>query len=428
MLTGPAGDRRRGGREMPQKLSPDPDLDALVQRLNDDARQVSETADEAGIERSGAATRPGPRWSLPRPQPEAFARLDELLGAARGAGASDVLLVAGTRPTTRVDGKLQPLADEPLTLREVGLLCGVLVPDARREEAGRLGAIDFSLHHATNGNLRCNVHRQRAGWAAAVRLLPPAVPALDELGLPPDLARFAELQHGLVLVTGPTGCGKSTTLAAIVGELLARRTAHLITVEDPVEYVHEHGESVVEHVEIGRDVDSYATALRSAMRQDPDVLLIGEMRDTASMSVAITAAETGHLVFSTLHTGDAAQTIHRILDSFPPNQVDSVRAQLSVSLAGIVSQQLLPRVDGPGRVPAVEILIATRAVRNLIRKGEVERLRAQITLERQAGMLELDRSLVRLVRQELVDEDEARGRSRVPELFEELLGARRSAR
>ena len=188
-----------------------------------------------------------------------------------------------------------------------------------------------------------------------------------------------------------------------------------------MEYEHPHGVGLVEHIEIGRDVDSFAGALRSALRQDPDVLLIGEMRDPESMSIAITAAETGHLVLSTLHTGDSPQTIHRIMDSYPANRIAAVRAQLSVSLAGIVSQQLLPRKDGQGRIPAVEILVATAGVRNLVRLGKIEQLRSQITLERQAGMLDLDRSLARLVREGLVDPDEARWRARQPATFDALL-------
>jgi len=221
-----------------------------------------------------------------------------------------------------------------------------------------------------------------------------------------------------VLVTGPTGCGKSTTLAALLRRILSRRRVHLVTIEDPVEYEHAHEDSLVEHIEIGRDVPSFAHALRSVLRQDPDVVLIGEMRDPESMAIAISAGETGHLVLSTLHTGDAPQTIHRILDSFPANQMEAVRAQLSVSLAGIISQQLLPRIDEPGRVPAVEVLMATPAVRNLIRQGKIEQLRSQITLGRAMGMLELDRALSDLVRRGLVDEREARVRARIPNEFD----------
>jgi twitching motility protein PilT len=196
---------------------------------------------------------------------------------------------------------------------------------------------------------------------------------------------------------------------------------HVITIEDPVEYAHAHGDSVVEHIEIGRDAVSFAAALRSALRQDPDVLLIGEMRDPESISIAITAAETGHLVLSTLHTGDAPQTIHRILDSYPAGQTEQVRVQLSVSLAGIVSQQLLPRRDGRGRVPAVEVMVATHAVRNPIRQGKIAHLRSQFTLEQHAGMLGLDGSLARLVKEKLVDRELARARARVPEEFDHLL-------
>ena len=274
------------------------------------------------------------------------------------------------------------------------------------------------------------MHRERGHWAASVRLFSDKVPDLKSLHLPEDLGRFIEIEHGLVLVTGPTGSGKSTTLAALVRRLLGFRSVHLITIEDPVEYVHEHSGSLVEHIEISRDAPSFGAALRAALRQDPDVLLIGEMRDAESISIAISAAETGHLVLSTLHTGDAPQTIHRILDSYPANQIDTVRAQLSVSLAGIVSQQLLPRRDGKGRVPAVEILVATPGVRNLIRRGKVEQLRSQITLEHAEGMRGLDESLARLVGEGLVDEAEARFRARVPDEFKAHLArpSRRKSR
>jgi twitching motility protein PilT len=262
------------------------------------------------------------------------------------------------------------------------------------------------------------VHRQRDHWSAAIRLFPESAPDIGTLNLPPALSRFSALQAGLVLVTGPTGCGKSTTLAAMIRDILSRRRIHLVTIEDPVEYEHAHEGSIVEHVEIGRDAACFRDALHAALRQDPDVILIGEMRDLDSISIAITAGETGHLVLSTLHTGDAPQTIHRILDSYPPSQIDTVRAQLSVSLAGVVSQQLLPRADGKGRVPAVEILAVTPAVRNLIRRGKIQHIRAQFALERHAGMLDLDESLTRLVREEMVELEEARSRARIPETFQ----------
>jgi twitching motility protein PilT len=283
------------------------------------------------------------------------------------------------------------------------------------------GAVDFSLTLAGLGRFRCNVHRERSTWSAAIRLFPRELPEIEKLNLPEGVGRFAEMHHGLVLVTGPTGSGKSTTLAAILKRALARRRVHVITIEDPVEYEHPHGGSVVEHIEIGRDAPTFVKALRAALRQDPDILLVGEMRDRESISIAITAAETGHLVLSTLHTGDAPQTINRILDSYPAGQIEAVRTQLSISLAGIVSQRLLPRKDGAGRVPAVELVFASDAIRNLVRRGKIEQIGTQITLEQNAGMISLDQSLAELVRRGLVDLREARSRARAPNELELLL-------
>jgi twitching motility protein PilT len=408
---------------MTGRLNPDPEIEGLIRQLNESARSVPGPADDSAAEERDDAppppsAGPPPRWELPPAEEEGVAWLHELLGRARRVAASDLHLVTGAPPVCRVNGRLEPLGDRALGHGETKLLCAALVPADRRERLGSQGTVDFSMRVSRLGRFRCNVHRQRDHWSAAVRLFPEESPDLAGLNLPATLGRFAEMRHGLILVTGPTGSGKSTTLAALVRRLLSLRSVHLVTIEDPVEYEHEHADSVVEHVEIGRDSPSFRDALRSVLRQDPDVLLIGEMRDPASISIAITAAETGHLVLSTLHTGDAPQTIHRILDSYPADQMVTVRAQLSVSLAGIVSQQLLPRVDGAGRVPAVEILAVTPAVRNLIRRGKIEQIRAQITLERGAGMLDLDESLARLVRERLVDRDEARARARVPETFD----------
>jgi len=411
---------------MSNNLPVDPELDRLVRALNASAR----SADRDPSAGAGAAPeRPFPEpaaasradWSLPGPIPEAREGLARLLRRAREAVASDLLLVAGAPPAARVNGRIVPLSDELLAPSDTAALCAALVPRERREGIARTGSVDFSFTVPQAGAFRCNVHRERGHWSAAIRLFPLAAPELEQLNLPPVLDRLADLEHGLVLVTGPTGSGKTTTLAALMKRILARRSVHVITIEDPVEYEHPHGASLVEHVEIGRDATSFAQALRAALRQNPDVLLVGEMRDRESISITVTAAETGHLVLSTLHTGDAPQTVSRILDTYPAGQLEAVRAQLAASLAAVVSQQLLPRPDGQGRVPAVELLWGTHGVRNLIRQGKLERLRAQISLEQASGMLSLDQSLAQLAASGLVGREEAQSRARDPKEFEALL-------
>ncbi len=413
---------------MTNHLEPDPELDALVRKLNAAARTMEEPVADAET----VPPAPPPRiaqahedWTPPASIPEGRERMMELLARARESDATDLLFVAGAPPTARVNGKVVPLSGEPLEAQDTALLCAALVPEERKRSLAEHGSVDFSFSLPVAGALRCNVHRERGRWSAAIRFFPLVPPGFDSLNLPAGLERFAELEHGLVLVTGPTGSGKSTTLAALLRRILVRRRVHVVTIEDPVEYEHAHAGSVVEHVEIGRDAHSFAQALRAALRQNPDVLLVGEMRDRESISITITAAETGHLVLSTLHTGDAPQTVSRILDTYPAGQIEPVRAQLAASLAGIVSQQLLPRSDGHGRVPAVEILWGTHGVRNLIRQGKLERLRAQIALEKASGMLSLDESLAALVARGLVDVQEARTRAREPQEFEGLLGRSR---
>jgi twitching motility protein PilT len=406
-----------------KRLHPDPEIEALIHRLNESARQVPEPV-EASSPTEPVVTPPAAatRFKLPQPSDEERALLARLLGQARSRHASDLLLVTGKPPVVRTDGELHGLGEPALDADAAARLCAALVAASRRQRLEETGTADFAFGLEGAGRFRANVHRESGHWAAAVRLLPEATPELAALHLPDALGRLCGLRHGLVLVTGPTGSGKSTTLAAMLRRLLELRPRiHLITIEDPVEFPVVHPTAVVEHVEIGRDCLSFPAALRSALRQNPDVLVVGEMRDPESISIAITAAETGHLVLSTLHTTDAPQTVHRILDSYPAAQMETIRAQLAVSLAAVVSQQLLPRADRPGRVPAVEILIATHAVRNLVRQGKISQLRSQLALEKGAGMLSLDASLARLVRRGLVDVEQARHRARVPEELAEML-------
>lgn len=407
----------------------DPQLDDLVRQLNANAEPKSpppaleSEAVQENRERGAKAPLSGRSdWRLLPATEESAERLRTLFRQARDQNASDLLLAVGTPPVIRVDGGLIVLPGDALEAEESARLASALVPGERRVELARDGAVDFSFKISGLGRFRCNIHRERGHWAAAVRLLALRPPTVAELNLPPEIEVLAELRHGLVLVTGPSGSGKSSTIAAILSELTSRRRCHVITIEDPIEYEHPRGGSVVEQVEIGRDAQSFATALRSSLRQDPDVLVIGEMRDPDTIALALTAAETGHLVFSTLHTGDATQAINRVIDGHPAGDAHFVRTQLAVSLAAVVTQQLLPRVDRRGRVPAVEVVVADDAIRNLIRKGQLEHLLAQVGVSREKGMRSLDRSLADLVRRGLVDRKEARLRSRHPQEFDLMLG------
>ncbi|HEY6843348.1 MAG TPA: PilT/PilU family type 4a pilus ATPase, partial [Thermoanaerobaculia bacterium] len=301
-------------------------------------------------------------------------------------------------------------------------LLGMFLTERVRERMEDDGSADFSVRLASPpARFRVNLHRQRGTLAAAIRALPQAIPTLSELHLPPTLAELVKPTRGLVLVCGPTGAGKSTTLASLVGEINRNDSRHVITIEDPIEYEHRNQHSVVEQIEIGRDAPSFASALRAALRQDPDVILVGEMRDLETVATALTAAETGHLILSTLHTSDAAQAIHRIIDVFPPAQQTQIKMQLSLSLNAIVVQQLVPRNDAAGRCVAVEVLIATHAVRNHIRNEKLQNLISEITLGKRQGMISIEDSLSRLVRQGLITVEDARIRSARPEELESLL-------
>src|SRR5205814_10050264 len=266
-----------------------------------------------------------------------------------------------------------------------------------------------------------NIHRQRGTVAVAIRALPTAVPTIAELKLPPILGELVKPSRGLVLVCGPTGAGKTTTLAAMIGTINRTDPRHIITIEDPIEYEHRNVQSVIEQIEVGRDPPSFASALRAALRQDPDVIFVGEMRDLETVATALTAAETGHLILSTLHTSDVAQAIHRIVDVFPPGQQTQIRQQLSLSLNAIVVQQLIPRSDGAGRCVAVEVLLASQAVRNHIRHEKLQNLISEITLGKRQGMISLEDSLARLVRQGLISVEDARIRTSRPDELESQL-------
>jgi twitching motility protein PilT len=330
--------------------------------------------------------------------PASTASLEQLLAGAGGRNASDVLLISGAPVVLRINGALSIGTGPALDPEDVRSLVLPLLEPGQSEELQKKRTIDFSFVRESLGRFRVNIHYQRGTLAASIRLLPSRTPSLESLHLPASLARLAERRQGLVLVTGPTGCGKTSTLAALIDIVNTRRAAHVVTIEDPVEYQHANRSSIVEQIEVGRDTPDFAVTLRSIMRQTPDVILVGEMRDAETMATALTAAETGHLVLSTLHTNDAIQAVSRILDSFPTGNQPQIRQQLSLALAAVIAQQLVPGVDGVSRWPATEIMIATDAVRSLVRKGDDHQLRSQISVGRAEGMMTMEQSLAELVR------------------------------
>ncbi len=397
------------------KLIRDPQLDELVRELNQtgsnggDDRQVVAT----GVVGEGEA-------------------LEPLLREMTQRGASDLLLVAGMPPVYRIDGNLLRADAAPLSSDEIHNLFATAVAGRVLDRAAESGAVDFSLRLSRGASeddrrawrFRVNVHRQRGTVAAAVRALPHDIPTIAQLNLPASLAELVKPTRGLVLVCGPTGSGKSTTLAALVGEINRNEARHIITIEDPIEYEHRNARALIEQIEIGRDAPSFASALRAALRQDPDVILVGEMRDLETMSTALTAAETGHLILSTLHTSDVAQAIHRIVDVFPPAQQTQVRQQLSLALNAIVAQHLIPRSSGNGRSVAVELLLTNNAIRNHIRNDKLQNLATEITLGKRQGMISLEDSLARLVQQGFITMDDARIRASRADELESLLRGR----
>jgi twitching motility protein PilT len=348
--------------------------------------------------------------------------LDQLLSAGVQRNASDLLLVAGSPVVLRINGALTPGVGRALSDAD---LRGMLLPTLSNEQQKELQlrrTIDFSFVRPSIGRFRANFHYQRGTLAAAIRVLPEQVPTLDGLHLPPGLATLAERKQGLVLLTGPTGCGKSSTLAALLELVNTRRRDHIITIEDPIEFEHPNRTSVVEQIELGQDTPSFAEAVRAAMRQVPNVILIGEMRDAETMAAALTAAETGHLVFSSLHTNDAAQTVLRILDIFPAGYQSQIRQQLSLALLAVISQRLVPAANGAGRHPAVEIMLATSGIRNLIRQGHDHQIRAHIETSRADGMMTMEQSLAELVRTERISRETAFEHSHHPDELRRHLG------
>src|ERR1700719_953330 len=338
----------------------------------------------------------------------------ELLDALFDRGASDVILSVGAPPMLRIDGDLVRYSDAALTPEDTDSLARELLAPQQRITLSEQNAVDFSFEWGERGRVRGNAFRQRGSVAVALRAIPDHIPSFAELLLPDSVGRLATVPHGLVLFTGPTGAGKSTTQASLIDSINENRRCHVITVEDPIEYVHRNRSSIIEQREVGVDTPSFASALRSALREDPDVVLVGEMRDLESISIALTVAETGHLVFATLHTNDAAQAIHRVVDVFAPEQQQQIRVQLGSTLIAVVHQELLPRIGG-GRVAAFEVLIATPAVRNMIRDNKVTQLRNVMVTSSDEGMCTLEAALAWMVRNGLVTEQDAVGRSMFPD-------------
>lgn len=341
-------------------------------------------------------------------------RIDQLLADLWQAGGTDLLLSVGLPPMLRVDGTLRPATGaSSLTAEDTeALLAEVLTADqASAWDASH--EYDFAFSWRDHARIRGNAFTQRGLTAVALRMIPRSIPSPQSLGLPRVLHDFALRHQGLILMTGPTGSGKSTTLASLVDLINRTRGCHIITIEDPIEYVHDHQQSVVNQREVGTDTASFPDALRSVLREDPDVLLVGEMRDLESIRFALTVAETGHLVFATLHTNDTAQSVGRMIDVFPAEQQAQIRVQLAAALSCVVYQRLVPRIDS-GMVAAYEVLVATPAVRNLIKEGKTHQLRNSLVTGAQDGMVTLEQSLSRLIQEGVVTETEATARSLYP--------------
>jgi len=341
----------------------------------------------------------------------------EIIKDGISKGASDIHITVGVPLIYRIDGKLVKIGEEIITPAIAEDIVKRILNDKQMSELIDKGEIDTSFSNPGIGRFRINIYKQRGSYALAIRIIPLRIPTMNELGLPDVVKDLCKLPRGLILVTGPTGSGKSTTLASMIDTINNERSCHILTLEDPIEYLHKHNKSIVNQREIGNDSLSFANSLRAALRQDPDVILVGEMRDLETISIALTAAETGHLVLSTLHTIGAAKTIDRIIDVFPPYQQQQIRIQFSSVIQAIISQQLLPKADGKGRVAAFEVMIATSAVRNLIREEKTHQIDTAIQTGAKFGMQTMDSSLLSLYKKGLITREIALNQSVNPDVI-----------
>jgi twitching motility protein PilT len=331
----------------------------------------------------------------------------QLMTATIERGASDLHLNPGRPPVVRILGELVHVTGTTLDDATTELLCRALCNETQWSEVESRGTTDFGLAHPSGNRFRVSVMRQRGRHSAVLRLIPSKLLSFEQIGLPDTVRELLKRPRGLVLVTGPTGSGKTTTLATMIDWINANQDRHIVTIEDPIEYYHTHRKGLVTQREVGVDVPDFPEAMRRVLRQDPDVILLGEMRDLATISAAITAAETGHLVFGTLHTTGSARTVDRIIDAYPTNQQEQVRAQLSVSIVGVISQVLLTRKDRKGRIAAFEVMLMTPAISNLIRKSETNKIQSTIQTSRRMGMITLDDFLIDLVKRDLISREAA---------------------
>jgi twitching motility protein PilT len=359
-------------------------------RLTPDASRLKgKEVQEATVAPAAAAARP----AAPRTRSLEETHIDDLLRMVVEKGGSDLHLCVGVPPIIRIDGQLTPAPFDRITPQESQRMVYDILTDEQIQRFESTLELDCSYSLARVSRFRVNVYKDKGTIASAFRVIPQRIPTLEELNLPRVLADMTRKHRGLILVTGPTGSGKSTTLAAMINQINQERSAHIITIEDPIEYLHNHGRSIINQRELGGDTKAFLNALRASLREDPDVILVGEMRDLETISMAVTAAETGHLVFGTLHTNNAAQTVDRMVDVFPPGQQEQIRFQLSNNLEAVMCQQLIPKATGPGRICAMEIMIATPAIRNLVREAKAHQITSSIQTSANIGMQTMDQSL-----------------------------------